>query len=72
MCGGSIYWAGLDRVYYALNENDADSIGFSDEFIYKELMKQPSSRSIPHIEYMKEDAQKIFDMWKNKEDRVEY
>lgn len=37
MCLGAIYWARLDRVYYANTQEDAAQIGFDDRFIYEEL-----------------------------------
>ena len=37
MCLGAIYWARLDKMYYANNKTDAKNIGFDDSFIYDEL-----------------------------------
>ena len=37
MCLGAIYWAHLDRIFYANNRKDAAAIGFDDDFIYQEL-----------------------------------
>ena len=37
MCLGAIYWAHLDKIYYANDRKDAAAIGFDDDFIYKEL-----------------------------------
>ena len=31
---GAIYWAHLDKIYYANDRNDAAKIGFDDDFIY--------------------------------------
>ena len=38
MCLGAIYWAHLDKVYYACNRKDAARIGFDDDFIYQEIL----------------------------------
>ena len=38
MCLGAIYWAHLDRIYYANDRKDAAKIGFDDEFIYEEII----------------------------------
>ena len=35
MCLGAIYWAHLDKIYYANNRKDAADIGFDDDFIYR-------------------------------------
>lgn len=45
MCLGAIYWARLDRVYYANDRKDAARIGFADNFIYDELMIDPDKRN---------------------------
>ena len=37
MCLGAIYWARLDRIYYANTKADAAAAGFDDSFIYDEL-----------------------------------
>jgi guanine deaminase len=37
MCLGAIYWASIDKIYYANTQADAAAIGFDDEFIYKEI-----------------------------------
>jgi len=34
MCLAAIYWARLDRVYYANTRDDAAGIGFDDAFFY--------------------------------------
>ncbi|MFC2296889.1 MAG: nucleoside deaminase, partial [Prevotella sp.] len=38
MCFGAIYWARIDRIYYSNNRRDAARIGFSDNFIYDEIV----------------------------------
>ena len=37
MCLGAIYWAHLERVYYANTRRDAARINFDDSFIYDQL-----------------------------------
>lgn len=37
MCLGAIYWAHLDKLYYANTKLDAKNIGFDDSFIYDEI-----------------------------------
>ena len=41
MCLGAIYWAHLDKIYYANDRKDAAAIGFDDDFIYKEIEVEP-------------------------------
>ena len=38
MCLGAIYWAHLDKIYYANDRKDAAAIGFDDDFIYQEVV----------------------------------
>ena len=63
MCLGAIYWAHLDRIYYANNRSDAAAIGFDDDFIYKELELKLEDRSTPIINMMREEAMRAFSMW---------
>ena len=62
MCLGAIYWAHLDRIYYANNRSDAAAIGFDDDFIYKELELKLEDRSTPIINMMREEAMRAFSM----------
>lgn len=72
MCLGAIYWAHIERLYYGCNQRDADEIGFSDEFIYKELALPSSERQLKTEELLPDDARRAFEAWRNKEDKVEY
>ncbi len=72
MCLGAIYWARLDKIYYANTRHDAAKIGFSDEFIYEEIEKPPHLRKIPTIQLMRDQALKAFKAWEEKEDKIEY
>jgi len=72
MCLGAIYWAHLDKIYYANNRKDAAEIGFDDDFIYEELSLKPSERQKPSEILMREEALEAFRMWQEKEDKTEY
>lgn len=72
MCLGAIYWARLNTIYYGNNKSDAKKIGFDDEFIYKELDIEPGKRKIKAISFLREEAIISFQMWDEKEDKVEY
>ena len=72
MCLGAIYWAHLDKIYYANDRKDAAAIGFDDDFIYREL-DLPVERRQKQMELLlPEEAKKAFEMWEQKEDKVEY
>ena len=72
MCLGAIYWAHLDRMYYACNKDDAADAGFDDSFIYKELDLEASERRLKSENMLRSEALKTFEAWKEKSDKVEY
>ncbi len=72
MCLGAIYWARPKIVYYANNREDAANIGFDDSMIYEELGIDLNQRKIPIINLGRKEALKIFEEWKNKEDKTQY
>ncbi|WP_293058123.1 MULTISPECIES: nucleoside deaminase [unclassified Moorena] len=72
MCLGAIYWARLDKVYYANTKADAAQIGFDDQFIYEELDLPISDRKLPIIQLMRDEALRAFQEWQDKTDKVEY
>ena len=72
MCLSAIYWARLDRLVYANTADDADRIGFSDAFIYKELNLAVEKRSLPTTTMLRAEALKAFRDWEEKADKVEY
>ena len=60
------------RIYYGNTKEDADAIDFSDKFIYEELERPKSLRSIPCIHVPDSGAIKAFRMWSDKTDKIEY
>lgn len=72
MCLGAIYWARLKKVYFANNKTDAKNIGFDDSFIYDELALPRDGRKLSSEEMMRNEAIKAFEMWAQKDDKIEY
>lgn len=73
MCLGAIYWARPERVVFAADHDDADSIaGFDDSFIYKEINIPPAERKIPAEQALQEEGREVFREWQNKEDKIVY
>ena len=72
MCLGAIYWAHLRCIYYGNNKSDAAAIDFDDDFIYKELDKPMSKRSVPFIPLLRDEANVTFRKWAEKPDKTEY
>ena len=72
MCFGAVYWARLDKLYFANDKSDAKKIGFDDSFIYDEINLTYNKRKIPNIQLLRDEALKAFQDWEDKEDKVEY
>ena len=72
MCLSAIYWARIDKVYYANTRKDAQKIDFDDSLIYSELQKNVNKRKIPMIQIMREEASRAFELWEEKTDKVKY
>ena len=72
MCLSAIYWAHVDKIYYANTRDDAQKIDFDDSLIYSELQKNIKKRKIPMIQMMRDEALKAFELWNKKTDKVKY
>ncbi len=72
MCLGAIYWARIEKIYYACTRKDAASIGFDDDFIYKEITLSPEKRRIKGINFMRDEALETFNFWMEKTDKILY
>ncbi len=72
MCLGAIYWAHIDKIYYANDRKDAAAIGFDDDFIYEELSLKPSERQKPSVVILQDEARVAFNLWQKKTDKNEY
>ena len=72
MCLSAIYWARIDKVYYANTRQDAQKIDFDDSLIYSEFQKNIDKRKIPMVQMMRSEALKAFELWDKKTDKVKY
>ena len=72
MCLSAIYWARIDKVYYANTRNDAQKIDFDDSLIYSELTRKINQRKIPMVQLLREQALEAFRLWDKKTDKVKY
>ena len=72
MCLSAIYWARIDKIYYANTREDAKNIDFDDSFIYLEVAKKINERKIKMKQMNREEALEAFKIWKNKEDKIKY
>jgi len=72
MCLGAIYWAHLDKMYFANTKADAQNAGFDDSFIYEEINLKPEDRKLKSQQLLREEALAAFETWKNTTDKTEY
>lgn len=72
MCLGAIYWAHIDKIYYANTKEDAAGIGFDDEFIYKEIAIPIEKRKLQFKQFIREEALQVFKLWKLSDIKTHY
>lgn len=72
MCLSAIYWARLEKVYYANTRQDAAQIGFDDAFIYQQVCLPIEQRSL-EMQHIKEpNAAQAFKTWQALDDKTAY
>ena len=72
MCLAAIYWARIDKIYYAADKEDAANIGFDDRFFYQEVNKPINQRSIPEERLLQKESQAVLTEWFSKQDKIAY
>ncbi len=76
MCMSAIIWANIKKVYYGNTKEDASSIGFRDDFIYKfldSLSDEVEDESILDLVCINRDETiKTFDKFRDKDDKTVY
>ena len=73
MCLSAIIWSNIKKVYYANTKEDADDIGFRDDYIYNFISKGMSDKNILDLQELNRDeAIKVFKKYKTDKERIEY
>ncbi len=72
MCLAAIYWARLDRMYYANTRTDAAAIGFDDDRLFREIAKPMAEQDLPCARLLAADALAVFKEWETMPDKVPY
>ena len=72
MCFGAIYWARLNRVFYAATAADAAAAGFDDAFIYEELQRPPGARRLHVTQLLHPEASRPFQAWLSSSSKKPY
>lgn len=70
MCLSAIIWANIDEVYYGNTTEDADNIGFRDEFIYNYIKNGGNLLKLENID--REETIKTFNEFMSKDDKSIY
>ncbi len=71
MCLGAIMWANIKTVYYGNTKEDAENIGFKDNFIY-EYIKGNNTDSINIVNIGRNNTIKAFEEFKNNKNKRTY
>jgi guanine deaminase len=72
MCLGAIYWAHIDKVWYASLPQDAAAAGFDDQFIYDELAKGDKERKVQFERLVVKEGGDEFNLWQDARSKVNY
>jgi tRNA(Arg) A34 adenosine deaminase TadA len=72
MCLGAIYWARLDRIYFAASRQDAAAAGFDDQFLYEEIAKDLPHRRLPIERLALPSARDPFTAWEQDAAKIRY
>ena len=72
MCLSAIYWARIERMFYGNSIVEADAIGFSDEFLYKEIALPVAERKLEATRFLENEALESFRLWEQMDDTISY
>ena len=72
MCLSAIYWARLDRIWFANGQADAAAILFDDAWLYREVALPLPERHLPTVQFMRDEALGVFRAWDAKVDKIRY
>ena len=73
MCLSAIIWSNIKKVYYANTKEDAEKIGFRDDYIYDFIKSNMNDKSILELNEMnREEAIKVFERYMDNNDKIEY
>ena len=72
MCLAAIYWARIEKIYFAATRQDAAAIGFDDVRIYRQISLPVEQRDLPAQQLLREEALASFREWERKPDKIRY
>jgi tRNA(Arg) A34 adenosine deaminase TadA len=63
LCVAAIYWAKLDKMYYANTLEDCAKLGIDCDELVSEVSKPIAQRKLPTERILAEEAHTVFDEW---------
>jgi guanine deaminase len=72
MCLAALYWSRCRAIYFGNCAADAAKVGFDDSFLYEEVKKPLSERTIPIVRMLPEQAWESFAAWEKSSFKVNY
>lgn len=64
MCMSAIIWANIKKVYYSCDYNDANKLGFRDDYIYKFIKNgQKDQKILELVQISKESIVKLYEKY---------
>jgi guanine deaminase len=72
MCLAASHWARLDAIFFAASAEDAAKAGFDDAFLYAEFRKDPTERTLPEEQHLREEAWSSFAAWIASTNKIPY
>jgi guanine deaminase len=72
MCLSAIYWARLQRLWFASTKDEAAEAGFRDAFLYEQIPLPLEARSLPTARLVAAGHEEPFALWKSQVDKVDY
>lgn len=71
MCLSAIIWANIKRVYFGCTPQDAENIGFRDDFIYKFINNNLEDKNtLELLELDREECLKLFEEYQNSNKQI--
>ena len=73
MCLSAIIWSNIKKVYYANKKEDAEKIGFRDDYIYEFIKDGMKEKKVLELnELNREEAIKVFEKYEEDKDKIKY
>jgi guanine deaminase len=72
MCLSAAYWARIDGIIFAADKITARDAGFDDAFIYEEITRTFSDRTIKTEQIAVKESNMPFEIWKESDNKIPY